>query len=258
VTTPIGDLRVRGLSKHFAGVTALDGADLRIEFGKVTALVGDNGAGKSTLVKILSGVMGPDEGEIRVKGELVSFDSPNVAIAWGVHTVYQDLALADNLDVVENLFLGSELRTQLMDVRLPILNRREMERQAHELLTQIGITNIGRLTQRIETLSGGQRQTIAIARALRERASVVILDEPTAALGVKQSAQVQKAIRKLREVGTGVLIVSHNLQEVFRVADAIAVMRLGKVVDVFDARDCREEEVVAAIVGTRSRGAVVA
>jgi ABC-type sugar transport system ATPase subunit len=250
----LGNVTVHNLRKEFGSVTALDGATLRIEYGKVTALVGDNGAGKSTLVKCLSGVMFPDGGEIRVCGAPASFDSPNIARSYGVYTLYQDLALADNLDVVENMFLGGEMKRRVAGIKIPILNRPAMETTTARLLDEVGITTIGSLSQRMETLSGGQRQTVAIARAVRERASIVILDEPTAALGIRQSEQVKETIGRLRAAGTGVLLVSHNLQEIFAVADVIAVMRLGCVVDVFDARTVSEDEVVGAIVGTR-RGA---
>jgi ABC-type sugar transport system ATPase subunit len=252
-TKSSGYVGVHNLVKHFAGVTALDGATLTIPYGKVTALVGDNGAGKTTLVKMLSGVMAPDDGDISVCGEHVMFHTPKVARAYGVHTLYQDLALADNLDVVENLYLGTEMKRRIFGRTLPILNRPAMEAACKRVLEDIGITTIGSLNQPMETMSGGQRQTVAIARAVRERADVVILDEPTAALGVRQSAQVVKAIRQLRAAGTGVLLVSHNLREVFDVADLIAVMRLGSVIAVFERDATDEEEVVAAIVGVRGR-----
>jgi ABC-type sugar transport system ATPase subunit len=242
---------VRDLTKHFGAVTALAGVSLDIERGKVTALVGDNGAGKSTLVKVLAGVMTPDGGVIRVSGREAVFGSPAAAQRHGVHTLFQDLALADNLDVVENLFLGAEIKRRVAGVKVPLLARAAMNARAADLLSDIGITTIGSLSQRVESLSGGQRQTVAIARAVMEDASIVILDEPTAALGVQQAAQVQRTIEQLRAGGTGVLLISHNLREVFDVADRIAVMRLGRVAEVFDARDVDEAEVVAAIVGAR-------
>jgi len=245
------EVTLDGVRKHFGSVTALNGASLTIPYGKVTALVGDNGAGKSTLVKVLSGVMLADDGEVRVCGEPAIFDSPNVARSYGVHTLFQDLALSDNLDVVENLFMGEEVKRRLLGVNLPILNRGAMERSAAKLLHDIGITTIGSLSQNMETLSGGQRQTVAIARAVRDQADLVILDEPTAALGVRQSAEVERTINVLREAGTGVLLVSHNLREIFNVADRIAVMRLGQVVSIFDADQVDEETVVGAIVGAR-------
>jgi ABC-type sugar transport system ATPase subunit len=255
-TDATGDLSVSDLTKHFAGVTALGGASLTIPFGKVTALVGDNGAGKTTMVKMLSGVMTPDSGEIRICGQPVAFHTPKMARMCGVHTLYQDLALAGNLDVVENLYMGTEIKRRVFGMKLPLLNRPAMEAETVQLLDDLGITTIGDLRQPMETLSGGQRQTVAIARAVREQARIVMLDEPTAALGVKQSAQVTKAIHRLKAAGTGVLLVSHNLREVFDVADLIAVMRLGKVINVFDAGSTGEEEVVAAIVGAK-RGSQV-
>lgn len=257
-TEVLGDLSVQNLTKHFAGVTALDEASLTIPFGKVTALVGDNGAGKTTMVKMLSGVMTPDAGEIRICGQPVVFHSPKMARTCGVHTLYQDLALAGNLDVVENLYLGTEIKRRLFGRNLPLVNRLAMENETMRLLDDLGITTIGDLRQPMETLSGGQRQTVAIARAVREQASVVMLDEPTAALGVKQSAQVTRVIHRLRAAGTGVLLVSHNLREIFDVADLIAVMRLGKVVRIFEAAKANEEEVVAAIVGAKRDSQAVA
>jgi D-xylose transport system ATP-binding protein len=256
--TPFGDamydnsrdsLTVTGIRKAFGHVVALDGANLKVPFGKVTALVGDNGAGKSSLVKVISGVYLPDEGTIQIGDDDVTLESPNAARRIGIHTVYQDLALADNLDVVENLFLGSELRRQILGVPTRFIDRKRMEAVAEDLLDRLGITTIRDLRSKIESLSGGQRQTVAIARAMRESARVVILDEPTAALGVKQSRQVQKSVLRLCEEGAGVLVISHNLREVFEVADYIAVMRLGRVVRVFEAKDATEEEVVSEIVG---------
>jgi len=244
----------RNIHKHFGTVTALSGASLEIPCGQVTALVGDNGAGKSTLVKIVSGVLQPDAGSLMIDDEPVAFDSPNVARRHGVHTVYQDLALADNLDVVENLFLGTELRSNVLGMRLPWISRSRMEAESRQLLRDLGISTIQDLGQRIEMLSGGQRQTVAIARAVKDAASVVILDEPTAALGVVQSAQVMENIRKVRELGAGVLLVSHNLREVFEVSDRITVMRLGQVNAVFKKDEVGEEDVVGAIVGSRGKG----
>jgi D-xylose transport system ATP-binding protein len=240
---------VQGVSKHFGHVAALSDASMEIPFGQVTALVGDNGAGKSTLAKVLSGVVLPDQGQITVSGNAVFLDSPNAARRQGIHTVYQDLALADNLDVVENLFLGQERRKKIFGVTVPWLDRSSMDETTLDLLSSLGITTIRSINQQIELLSGGQRQTVAIARAVREEAALVILDEPTAALGVRQSAHVMDAIGRLRQQGTGILLVSHNLYEVFAVSDRIAVMRLGRVTKVFQTDSIDEQTVVAAIMG---------
>jgi D-xylose transport system ATP-binding protein len=244
-------LTVSGLGKRFGTVTALVNVHLEIPCGQVTALVGDNGAGKSTLVKVLSGVHPPDSGTIELDGEVVHFESPSAASRHGVHTVYQDLALADNLDVVENLFLGSEICKRVLGVRVPWIARRESEAATRKLLDELGITTIRSINQRIEMLSGGQRQTVAIARSVKQAASLVILDEPTAALGVVQSKTVMQNILRVRTSGAGVLLVSHNLREVFAVADRIAVMRLGECVGVFDKTKVDEEDIVGAIVGSR-------
>ncbi len=247
-------IRVKHIRRTFGSVTALADATLEIPYGKVTALVGDNGAGKSTLVKTLSGVYVPDSGAIEIGGRQVLLGNPKDAQREGIQTVFQDLALAENLDVVENLFLGKELRLSLGALKLPWLARRRMEDESAMLLKELGITTIRSLDQEINDLSGGQRQTIAIARATKDRADLVILDEPTAALGVVQSAQVMENIRRVRERGSAVLLVSHNFREIFEVADRIAVMRLGEVVKVFNAADVSEQAVVAAIVGAKEEG----
>jgi D-xylose transport system ATP-binding protein len=239
-------LELRGVSKRFGAVQALSGVDFRIDAGEVVALVGDNGAGKSTLVKVMSGIYAPDEGEYLYEGEPVKIHGPQDAVSLGVATVYQDLALADNLDVVGNLFLGRE------EVAGPRqLDETGMERQAHELLGTLS-TTIPSVRSEVAGLSGGQRQQVAIARSLLGEPKVVLLDEPTAALGVPQTAQVLDLIRRLRDRGLGVLVISHNLADVFEVADRIYVLYLGRPNGDLRPADVSREDVVAAITGLRT------
>jgi D-xylose transport system ATP-binding protein len=212
------------------------------------ALVGDNGAGKSTMIKVLSGVHAADGGSILVDGVPVHIDSPKDAVRAGVETVYQDLALCDNLDVVANLFLGHELRSEPAGVITRGLDETAMERRSGELLSNLAVT-IPSLRSEVGLLSGGQRQQVAVARSLLGEPKVVLLDEPTAALGVAQTAQVLALIKRLREQGLGVMMISHNLADVFEVADRIVVLRLGRVSGTFDVRGTTQEEIVAAITG---------
>jgi ABC-type sugar transport system ATPase subunit len=244
-------LEAQAVAKSFGSVVALEGASLGLPGGRVTALVGDNGAGKSTLVKILSGVLHADGGRLFIDGREVELRDPHVAREHGIHTAFQDLALVGSLSSVENMFLGAELRVSVGRFTTPWLDRKSMRREAEQALNRLGITTVADVATRIEKLSGGQRQSVAIARAVRERARVVIFDEPTAALGVAQSAQVLALIGRLREAGTAVLIVSHNLREVFEVSDRVVVLRLGRVVAEFETSVVSEEDVVAAIVGAR-------
>jgi ABC-type sugar transport system ATPase subunit len=246
-------LAVEEITRSFGSIAALQGASLSLAPGSVTALVGDNGAGKSTLVKIMSGVLAPDTGCIRVDGLAVELRDPRAARAAGIHTVFQDLALVGSLTIAENLFLCSELRVRILGRRTPFLDREAMREAARAALDALGITTVRDIDAPVESLSGGQRQSVAIARAVREQARIVILDEPTAALGVAQAAQVLALIERLRAAGTAVMVVSHNLREVFAVSDAVVVMRLGRVSRTFVTRECGEEEVVAAIVGVESR-----
>lgn len=236
-----GVLSLRGVSKWFGAVAALSGIDLDVAAGEVVAVVGDNGAGKSTLVKILSGVYAPDAGAVSFHGREVSFDSPSAARALGIATVYQDLALCENLDVKANLFLGRELRPWMLDDVA-------MEKRSRELLCELR-ARIPTLDVPVAALSGGQRQTVAIARALLGRPEVILLDEPTAALGVAQTAEVLNLIERLKSNGLGVVMISHNMEDVRAVADRVAVLRLGRDNGVFDAREVSSEEVVAAITG---------
>src|SRR3954469_3760035 len=243
-------LALEGVSKSFGPVQALEGVNLEVRPGEVVALVGDNGAGKSTLVKTIAGIHPPDSGRILFEGDPVSISGPTDAVALGIATVYQDLALCDNLDVVENLFLGRE------EVGSPVLrslDETDMEHQSHNLLSNLAVT-ITDVRAEVGTMSGGQRQQVAIARSLLGEPKVVILDEPTAALGVRQTAQVLELIKRLREQGHGVVVISHNLADVFEVADRIFVLRLGKKAADFDADTTSQEEVVAAITGAGSGG----
>jgi D-xylose transport system ATP-binding protein len=239
-TVPV--LALRGICKRFGAVQALTNVDLDVHAGEVVALVGDNGAGKSTLIKVISGVNPADEGTIRWQGREVSLQRPVDAQAAGIATVYQDLALCDNLDVVANLFLGVERRA------LGILDEIEMERRARELLAGLGV-KVPDVRLHIAALSGGQRQSVAIARSLLGEPKVVLLDEPTAALGVEQTAHVLDLIERLRERGLGVILISHNLADVRAVSDRIVVLRLGKNAGAFVTAEVGHEQIVAAITG---------
>ena len=241
-------LSARGISKSFGPVQALDGVDFDINAGEVVGLVGDNGAGKSTLVKAISGIYSIDAGEFLFDGEPVTIGGPNASTALGIATVYQDLALCDNLDVVANLFLGQETVVGGLGRFVRALDETAMEHRSHELLEQLSVT-IPSVRSEVGTLSGGQRQQVAVARSLLGEPTVVMLDEPTAALGVVQTKQVLALIKRLRERNLGIVVVSHNLTNVFQVADRIFVLRLGRKAGDFDARDTSEEEVVGAITG---------
>ncbi|WP_084960989.1 ATP-binding cassette domain-containing protein [Thermoactinospora rubra] len=234
-------LSLRGITKTFGAVAALTAIDLDVRRGEVVAVVGDNGAGKSTLVKILSGVHAATEGTITFEGRQVTIAGPADAHALGIATVFQDLALCENLNVIENLFLGQELGPYRLDDVA-------MEVRSWELLRQLS-AKIPSVRTPIASLSGGQRQTVAIARSLLADPKVVILDEPTAALGVAQTAEVLGLIRRLREQGLGVIMISHNMADVKAVADTVAVLRLGRNNGVFAADEVSEEEIVAAITG---------
>jgi len=243
-STPL--LELRGVNKRFGAVQALSEVDFAAPAGEVTALVGDNGAGKSTLIKIISGIYAPDQGEYLFEGKPVQVNGPQAAVDLGIATVYQDLALADNLDVVANLFLGREL---IAPVRR--LDETVMEREANQVLDSLAV-RIPSVRTQVAGLSGGQRQSVAIARSMLGEPKVVLLDEPTAALGVAQTAQVLSLIRRLRERGLAVVIISHNLADVFEVADRIEVLRLGRRVAVFAARQTSSDEVVSAITGAKA------
>ncbi|GAA1536006.1 ATP-binding cassette domain-containing protein [Actinomadura kijaniata] len=234
-------LSLRGISKSFGAVAALTDVDLDVSAGEVVALVGDNGAGKSTLVKTLSGVHPPDSGTITFESRTVDVPTPAAAQQLGIATVFQDLALCENLNVIENLFLGRELRGLRLD-------EVTMEVRSRELLQQLS-AKIPSVRVPVAGLSGGQRQTVAIARSLLGDPKIIILDEPTAALGVAQTAEVLNLIERLRERGHGVIMISHNMADVKAVADTVAVLRLGRNNGVFDAASTSAEEIVAAITG---------
>ncbi|MEU3922964.1 ATP-binding cassette domain-containing protein [Streptomyces sp. NPDC002659] len=238
--TPV--LALRGVSKRFGAVQALTDVELEVHAGEVVALVGDNGAGKSTLVKTIAGVHPIDEGVIEWDGSKVQINRPHDAQNLGIATVYQDLALCDNIDVVGNLYLGREIRKR------GILNEVEMERRARELLQTLSI-RIPSVRIPIASLSGGQRQTVAIARSMLGEPKLVILDEPTAALGVEQTAQVLDLVERLRERGHAVILISHNMADVKAVADKVAVLRLGRNNGVFEVRTTSQEEIISAITG---------
>jgi D-xylose transport system ATP-binding protein len=245
-TTPL--LEMRGITKRFGAVRALNGVDFRVMPGEVVGLVGDNGAGKSTLVKVISGIHPADEGEYLWDGQSQKVNTPNDATDLGIATVYQDLALCDNLDVVENLFLGREA------VSGRLLDEVTMEHKANELLGELSVTTIQSVRGEVGAMSGGQRQSVAIARSLLGEPKMVILDEPTAALGVAQTAQVLALIKRLKARHLGVIVISHNLADVFQVVDRIFVMRLGAPGGEFDVNTASQQEVVAAITGLTENG----
>ncbi|MEU6628663.1 ATP-binding cassette domain-containing protein [Streptomyces parvus] len=238
--TPV--LALRGVSKRFGAVQVLTDVELEVHAGEVVALVGDNGAGKSTLVKTIAGVHPIDDGVIEWEGRTVQINKPHDSQNLGVATVYQDLALCDNIDVVGNLYLGRELR------KFGILDEVEMERRSRELLSTLSI-RIPSVRIPIASLSGGQRQTVAIARSMLGEPKLVILDEPTAALGVEQTAQVLDLVERLRERGHAVILISHNMADVKAVADKVAVLRLGRNNGVFDVKTTSQEEIISAITG---------
>ena len=241
-------LQLEGITKHFGPVHALDRVDFAVNAGEVVGLVGDNGAGKSTLVKTIAGINSPDAGKILFEGQEVSINKPQDATNLGIATVYQDLALCDNLDVVANLFLGSEERLGGIGTVSRQLDEVDMENRAADLLSNLAVT-IPSLRSEVGTLSNGQRQQVAVARSLLGEPKVVMLDEPTAALGVPQTKQVLGLIKRLKERGLGVVVISHNLADVFEVCDRIFVLRLGRPAGDFTAGEVTEEHVVAAITG---------
>jgi D-xylose transport system ATP-binding protein len=242
-------LELKQISKRFGAVQALSEVDFEVYPGEVVALAGDNGAGKSTLVKVMAGTHAPDDGIIRFDGGEVKIHSPHDATRLGIETVYQDLALCDNLDVVANMFLGRE--TLRRPDLLGRLSELEMERRALEVLRRLNVTTISNVRLPVASLSGGQRQSVAISRAVMWTSKVVLLDEPTAALGVAQTQQVLALIKRLRVEGLGVVLISHNLHDVFEVADRIIVMRLGRRAATFRRDETSPEDVVGAITGAR-------
>ncbi|HEY5294045.1 MAG TPA: ATP-binding cassette domain-containing protein [Gaiellaceae bacterium] len=237
--TPL--LQLRGITKTFGSVEALTDVEFEVNPGEVMALVGDNGAGKSTLVKCIAGTHTADHGHISFEGREVHINGPKDAARLGIEVVYQDLALCDNLDVVQNMFLGREIN------KFQVLNEAAMEYRTSETLKTLAVTTIKSVRQPVATLSGGQRQSVAVAKAVQWNSKLVILDEPTAALGVAQTEQVLALVRRLGERGLGVILISHNLHDVFETADRITVLRLGRSVAVFDRRSTTQQAVVEAI-----------
>ncbi len=240
-------LVLKGYTKSFGPVEALKDVDLELYPGEVVGLVGDNGAGKSTLIKAVAGVQPADSGEAWFEGKSVKFSTPQAATSHGIATVYQDLALAENLDVVANLFLGQEVANTIPGVH--VLDETTMEKKAVELLSSLGVTTLRSVRTEVASLSGGQRQAVAIARSLLGDPKVVILDEPTAALGIIQTAQILKLVERLRDRGLGVIVISHNLANVFHISDRIVVLRLGQLAATFNAHEATREQIVASITG---------
>ena len=250
-------LEARGLVKTFGHVVGLAGVDLQLYPGEVLAIIGDNGAGKSTLIGCLSGALAPDEGEILVDGVRVDFKSPLDARRAGIETVFQNLAVAPALDIASNLYLGRETRRKgLLGRLLRLLDARGMRDDARQHLQALGIATIQDMSQKVETLSGGQRQAVAVARAARFGSKVIILDEPTAALGVRESGQVLHLIKQLRSRQLPVILVSHNMPQVFEVADRIFIQRLGRCAGVITPRSHSMEEAVAIMTGAVPGGPV--
>jgi D-xylose transport system ATP-binding protein len=239
-------LELQGISKRFGAVQALTDVDFDVHAGEVVALVGDNGAGKSTLIKIISGIYPADEGTIRWVGRPVSIRTPSDSAALGIATVYQDLALCDNLDVVGNLFLGREIARPRGP--LGVMDELAMEKRAVEVLRRLSV-KIPDVRIPIASLSGGQRQSVAVARSVLKDNKLVFLDEPTAALGVAQTREVLELVKRLREQGHGVVIISHNMVDVFEVADRICVLRLGRRVGTYDAHKVSREQLVGLMTG---------
>ena len=245
VTEPI--LQISKLNKGFGPVHVLHDVDLNVYPGEVTAIVGDNGAGKSTLVKCIAGIHGTDSGTISFEGKPVTISDPRVAAALGIEFVYQDLALADNLDITQNMFLGREIRRMGL-----FLADGEMERQARKTLASLSVRTVSSVRQLVANLSGGQRQTVAIAKAVLWNSKVVVLDEPTAALGVAQTRQVLDLVRRLADQGRGVVLISHNMNDVMEVADRVVALYLGRVAAEVMTKDTSTTQIVELITAGRS------
>lgn len=249
--TPI--LSARQITKKFGRVVALDNCDFDLMPGEVLGVIGDNGAGKSTLIKALSGALRPDHGEVRLEGDLVQFHEPLEARRAGIETVYQNLALSPALSIADNMFLGREIRKPgLMGSVFRFLDRTEMESQSRALLTELGLLTIQNIGQTVETLSGGQRQGIAVARAAAFGSKVIIMDEPTAALGVKESRRVLELIRDVQSKGISIVLISHNMPHVFEVASRIHIHRLGKRLCVIDPKKYEMSDAVAFMTGAKA------
>jgi simple sugar transport system ATP-binding protein len=242
-------LRVRGINKSFGAVQALTGVDFEVRRGEVVALIGDNGAGKSTLINVMTGVFPPDSGEIVFEGKRVEFVSPHDARERGIEAVYQDLAVAPQLDAVANIFLGRERRMSGIRGRLGFLDQQRMRRETDEQLEELHV-RIPAPAKPLSTFSGGQRQGVAVARAVMWASKVVVMDEPTAALGVAQAGMVLDLIRRVRQTGIPVVFISHNMPQVFDVADRVVVVRLGEVVAELDPEKASTDDAVAAMTGS--------
>jgi D-xylose transport system ATP-binding protein len=245
VTEQVPVIELVGVTKSFGPVDVLRGVNFTAYAGQVTALVGDNGAGKSTLIKGLSGVQPYDGGVVKFSGQEVTLHSPGQASSLGIEVVYQDLALCENLDIVQNMFLGHET------TKSGTLFEPAMEKQAVNALQSLSVRTVKSVRQKVSSLSGGQRQTVAIARTVLREAKLVILDEPTAALGVAQTEQVLNLVRRLADAGVAVIIISHNLGDVFKVADKISVMYLGNLTANLETANTKSEEVIAYITGAK-------
>ena len=251
MTDPV--LEARGLVKLFGRVVGLSGVDLKLYPGEVLAVIGDNGAGKSTLIKCLSGAMRPDDGQLFVEGQQVHFTSTMEARAAGIETVYQTLAVAPALDIASNLYLGREIRREgFAGNVLRMLDKKKMREHAKAHLEDLGITTLQNIDQSVETLSGGQRQVVAVARTGAFSSKVVILDEPTAALGVRETGQVLRLVRDLRDRGLAVILISHNMPNVFETADRIHIQRLGGCVGVISPKTHSMEDAVAIMTGAKT------
>jgi len=238
--TPL--LQLRGITKSFGSVQALSDVDFEVRSGEVMSLVGDNGAGKSTLIKCVAGTHTPDHGEILFEGRQVHIHGPKDAAKLGIEVVYQDLALCDNLDVVQNMYLGREAHDLFHRLKEPV-----MEQKTADTLKSLAVTTIRSVRQPVATLSGGQRQSVAVAKAVQWNSKLVILDEPTAALGVAQTEQVLALVKRLAEQGLAVILISHNLHDIFEAATRITVLRLGRTVGVFERAKTTQQELVEAI-----------
>lgn len=245
-------LTARGLTKRYGRVTALDQCDFDLYPGEILAVIGDNGAGKSTLIKALCGAVVPDEGEIKLDGKPVHFTNPMQARDAGIETVYQNLALSPALSIADNMFMGREIRKPgVMGSMFRMLDRRAMEKLARDKLSELGLMTIQNIGQAVETLSGGQRQGVAVARAAAFGSKVVIMDEPTAALGVKESRRVLELIQDVKKRGLPIILISHNMPHVFEVADRIHIHRLGKRLCVIDPKEYTMSDAVAFMTGAK-------
>jgi fructose transport system ATP-binding protein len=252
MSSPVNVLEARGLVKRYGHVTALAGSDFDLREGEILAVIGDNGAGKSSLIKCLSGAVVPDEGEILLDGKPIAMKTPIDARAYGIETVYQTLAVSPSLDIADNLFLGREPRAPgVLGKVFRKLDRGRMRAEAKKQMTELGIMTIQDISQQVESLSGGQRQGVAVARAAAFGSKVIVLDEPTAALGVRESEQVLDLVRELRRQGLPVIIISHDMPQVFSVCDRVHIQRLGGCAGVVSPKDTTAAEAVAIMTGAK-------